>query len=138
MADTATHASEPRSGRLVDDHVGLAQLLAAGWGVSFLVIGIVGLVATGFGDLTDRTGHVVLAVRVNGLQNLVHVGLGIAGLLCCRHPAAAHRYGKAQFKTCLLLFVIGMYAESHPEDNFIAGNGYAMGLHLLMALGARW
>ena len=125
--------------RLTEAHPELPRLLAGGWGVIYLVVALLGFHATGFGrPFFDRTGTYFVSVRINAFQNVIHLVLGAAGLVSSRRDAWARRYNRVLFKVCIALVVLGMYSESHPDDNLIAGNGYAMGLHLLSAIGAAW
>jgi hypothetical protein len=46
-------------------------------GVLYSAAGIVGLALTGTGDLTRTVGASLLGIEVNGLANLLHLGVGV-------------------------------------------------------------
>ncbi|KAA2252697.1 hypothetical protein F0L68_34855 [Solihabitans fulvus] len=74
-AHLAAHRIETNRGRV-----------AAGLGVVFGALGVFGFVVTGLGSW--RTDATLLVLRVDGLQNLIHLMLGVYLLRVARTPAA--------------------------------------------------
>jgi hypothetical protein len=68
-----------------------AGRLAAVLGVALVTLGLLGFVASGFTPLLDPGGSPLLVLRVDPLQNLVHLAVGAALLGAARTGAADHR-----------------------------------------------
>jgi hypothetical protein len=134
----AEAAAGSQGDRLFDVKPDLPKAVALGWGIFFTVAGVVFIARTGTRNPFAKTGREIFNVGFNSFLGFIYLALGIGGILCSRTRAASRRFLGIQFKVCILLFVLGMYAKSHPGDNYIAGIGYTMGLNLIAALGATW
>jgi hypothetical protein len=115
------------------------QLLAALAGIAFIVFGIVGFTRTGVGDWAVHS--FVLGFSVNPLHNLVHVAVGIAGLLMALGSGLARLYGWLLFLGFAALFVWGLMITGIVAQNPVSqyGNPLALNtndnwLHLGLAL----
>jgi hypothetical protein len=85
-----------------------AQLLAAAVGIVYVVGGAVGLIRTGFGDFTGSAHAPLLMFGVNPLHNVVHVAVGVLGLLMAMTLISARLFGWLLFVVFGLLFVWGL------------------------------
>ncbi|GAA3656178.1 uncharacterized protein DUF4383 [Lentzea atacamensis] len=115
------------------------QILAALAGIAFIVFGVVGFTRTGVGDWS--THSFVLGFSVNPLHNLVHVAIGVLGLLMALGSGLARLYGWLLFAGYGALFVWGLMITGilaqNPASEF--GNPLALNtndnwLHLGLAL----
>lgn len=115
------------------------QILAALAGIAFIVFGVVGFTRTGVGDWS--THSFVLGFAVNPLHNLVHVVVGVLGLLMALGSGTARLYGWLLFLGYAALFVWGLMITGilaqNPAEQF--GNPLALNtndnwLHLGLAL----
>lgn len=115
------------------------QVLAALAGIAFIVFGVVGFTRTGVGDWS--THSFVLGFAVNPLHNLVHVVVGVLGLLMALGSGLARLYGWLLFLGYGAIFVWGLMITGilaqNPAEQF--GNPLAVNtndnwLHLGLAL----
>ena len=58
-----------------------SQLLALAIGVVYTLIGILGFLVTGFENFASETDKTLLGFEINPLHNLVHLAIGLAGLI---------------------------------------------------------
>jgi hypothetical protein len=115
------------------------QVLAALAGIAFIVFGVVGFTRTGVGDWS--THSFVLGFSVNPLHNLVHVAVGVLGLLMALGSGLARLYGWLLFLGYGAIFVWGLMITGILAQNPVAqyGNPLAINtndnwLHLGLAL----
>jgi hypothetical protein len=115
------------------------QVLAALAGIAFIVFGVVGFTRTGVGDWS--THSFVLGFSVNPLHNLVHVAVGVLGLLMALGSGLARLYGWLLFLGYGAIFVWGLMITGILAQNPAAqyGNPLALNtndnwLHLGLAL----
>lgn len=115
------------------------QMLAALAGIAFIVFGVVGFTRTGVGDWS--THSFVLGFSVNPLHNLVHVAVGVLGLLMVLGSGLARIFGWLLFLGYGALFVWGLMITGVLARNPFewAGNPLAVNtndnwLHLGLAL----
>ncbi|MEV6236326.1 DUF4383 domain-containing protein [Lentzea sp. NPDC051838] len=115
------------------------QVLAALAGIAFIVFGVVGFTRTGVGDWS--THSFVLGFAVNPLHNLVHVAVGVLGLVLALGSGLARLYGWLLFLGYGAVFVWGLMITGvlaqNPASEF--GNPLALNtndnwLHLGLAL----
>jgi hypothetical protein len=115
------------------------QILAALAGIAFIVFGVVGFTRTGVGDWS--THSFVLGFSVNPLHNVVHVAVGVLGLLMALGSGLARLYGWLLFVGFGALFVWGLMITGILAQNPLSqyGNPLALNtndnwLHLGLAL----
>ncbi len=115
------------------------QILAGLAGIAFIVFGVVGFTRTGVGDWS--THSFVLGFSVNPLHNLVHVAVGVLGLLMAMGSGLARLYGWLLFLGYGAIFVWGLMITGilaqNPASQF--GNPLALNtndnwLHLGLAI----
>jgi hypothetical protein len=109
------------------------QMLALAIGAIYTLIGIIGFFVTGFGDFASDTGDSLLGFMVNPFHNVVHLLIGIAGLVLARTLAGARSYGWLLAVGYGAAFVYGLFAIGESWD-FLALNWADNILHLVTAL----
>ena len=122
----ASHAAGNR--RTVPEILGLA------FGAVYLLVGIVGFFITGFDDFAGNGQHeMLLFFMINPLHNIVHIVIGVAGLLLARTLAGARTYGWLLAVGYAAAFVYGLFAVGQDWD-FLNINGADNVLHALTAV----
>ena len=111
------------------------QLLALIFGAVYLLVGIIGFFVTGFDNFAGNSQHEMLVglFMINPLHNVVHIVIGVAGLVLARTLAGARSYGWLLAVLYAVLFVYGLIAVGKSWDflNINAGDNV---LHILTAL----
>jgi hypothetical protein len=127
MAGTVGNNAAGR-GRTVPEILGLA------FGAIYLLVGIVGFFITGFGDFfAHDTGETLLGFEINGMHNVVHILIGVAGLVLSRTLAGARTYGWLLAVGYGAAFIYGLLAINKEWD-FLSINAADNVLHILTAL----
>ncbi|MGY1601445.1 DUF4383 domain-containing protein [Geodermatophilus sp. SYSU D00815] len=109
------------------------QLASLVIGAIYTLIGIIGFFVTGFDDFAADTGESLLGFMVNPLHNIVHLVVGIAGLVLSRSLSGARTYGWVLVVGYGAAFVYGLFAVGETWD-FLALNWADNILHLVTAL----
>ena len=110
------------------------QLLGLAFGAIYLLVGIVGFFVTGFGDFfAHDTNQTLLGFEINGMHNVVHILIGVAGLLLARTLAGARTYGWLLAIGYGAAFVYGLIAIGKPWD-FLSINAADNVLHIATAI----
>ena len=110
------------------------EILALAFGVVYLLVGIVGFFVTGFSDFfAHDTGKNLLFFEINGMHNVVHIVIGVAGLLLGRTLAGARTYGWLLAVGYGAAFVYGLLAIGKDWD-FLSINAADNVLHIATAL----
>jgi hypothetical protein len=120
-------ASHTTGSRTVPEILGLA------FGAVYLLVGIVGFFVTGFDDFAGHTDETLLIFDINPLHNIVHILIGVAGLVLSRTLAGARTYGWLLAVGYGAAFVYGLFAVGEDWD-FLNLNAADNVLHLLTAL----
>jgi hypothetical protein len=117
----------------------LAQNLALGFGVVFLVVGILGFIpgiTTDYSDLEfagkDSGAELLGIFQVSILHNIAHLLFGI-GILAARTHEGARTYLLGG-SVIYVLFVCGLFVGGGDDANFIPMNGADDVLNLLLAI----
>jgi hypothetical protein len=127
MAATAGDNAAGR-GKTVPEILGLA------FGAVYLLVGIVGFFVTGFSDFfAHDTGKNLLFFEINGMHNVVHIVIGVAGLLLSRTLAGARTYGWLLAVGYGAAFIYGLLAIGKDWD-FLSINAADNVLHIATAL----
>ena len=95
------------------------QRVAQVFGIVFILVAIIGFMATGMGNMEADPGRAPLLVGlfpVNVLHNVVHLLLGIWGLVASRTFSGARSYARIAGVLYLVLAAVG----------FIAPNGFGL------------
>ena len=110
------------------------QILALVFGAVYLLVGIVGFFVTGFDNFADNSQHeMLLFFMINPLHNVVHIVIGLAGLLLARTLTGARTYGWLLAVGYAAAFVYGLIAVGKSWD-FLNINAADNVLHLLTAV----
>jgi Domain of unknown function (DUF4383) len=111
-----------------------SQLLALIVGLAFTAAGIAGFFVTGTEDFTHHdTGETLLGLEINGLHNVVHLALGLAGLVLSARLATARLYGWLLAIGYGGAFVFGLFAVDEEDINFLSLNDADNWFHLASA-----
>jgi hypothetical protein len=117
------------------------ELAALAFGAVYLLIGIIGFFITQFdnffGNETPPGAHHVdanlLGFMINPMHNVVHILIGVAGLVLARTLAGARTYGWLLAVGYGAAFIYGLIAVGKEWD-FLNLNGADNVLHVLTAL----
>jgi len=110
------------------------EILALAFGAIYLLVGIVGFFVTGFDDFFSHdTGETLLGFEINGMHNVVHIVIGVAGLLLGRTLAGARTYGWLLAVGYGAAFIYGLLAIGEDWD-FLSINAADNVLHILTAV----
>ncbi len=105
-----------------------------GFGLIYVLVGVVGFFLTGFSGFTSSTGPLLFGFMINPLHNLVHI---LVGALLIGGGLAAVAVSKAVNITVgavyLLVFAVGLALQGSTA-NILALNVADHGLHLVSAL----
>jgi hypothetical protein len=105
-----------------------AQVLAGLAGLAFLVVGIVGLTRTGFGNFAGHHDAGFWRFSANPLMSVVRVVTGVVGLLMAFGSGRARTFGWLLFIGYGLLFVWGLMIDGLISTNPFATAGNPMDL----------
>ncbi|MBW3627327.1 MAG: DUF4383 domain-containing protein [Actinobacteria bacterium] len=112
-----------------------SQYLALIVGLAFTVAGIAGFFVTGFEDFFARdTNQFLLGLEINPAHNVVHLALGLLGLILAVSAAGARTYGALLFVGYAAAFVYGLFAVDNRDINFLSLNTADNWFHLASAL----
>ena len=121
-------ASTTRGSRTLPEILGLA------FGAIYLLVGIVGFFITGFDDFAGNGQHeMLLFFMINPMHNIVHIVIGVAGLLLSRTLSGARTYGWLLAIGYTAAFVYGLLAVGQDWD-FLNINAADNVLHALTAV----
>ena len=110
------------------------QLLALVFGAIYTLVGIIGFFITGFSDFfAHHTGETLLGFEINGMHNVVHILIGVAGLVLARTLAGARTYGWLLAIGYGAAFIYGVFAVDQTWD-FLSLNWADNILHLATAV----
>jgi hypothetical protein len=109
---------------------GVHQYLALVIGVVYLLIGAIGFVITGFDDWTMHDhSQTLLGFAINPLHNVVHLIIGLLGVLLWTTSRGARTYGWILAVGYGATFVYGLIVVDDPEANILNINGADNVLH---------
>jgi len=118
----------------------LAQNLALGFGIVFLVVGILGFIpgiTTDYSDLEfagkDSGAELLGIFQTSILHNIAHLLFGV-GILLARTHEGARTYLLGGAIVYPLLFLYGLFVGAGDDANFIPMNGADDVLHLFLSI----
>ena len=110
------------------------RLVAAVFGVVYLLVGLVGFAVTGFSNFAGTdTGDKLLVFEINPLHNIVHLAIGALLLLSSRAVATAKGANTAVGAVYLLVGILGLFLIG-SDANILSLNGADNVLHLASAI----
>src|SRR3712207_8687641 len=87
------------------------QVLGLAFGAIYLLVGIVGFFVTGFDNFAGNEQHEMLLVfMINPLHNIVHILIGVLGLVLSRTLPGAKTFGLLLLVGYGLAFIYGVIA----------------------------
>ena len=111
------------------------QWLALIIGVVYLLVGIVGFAITGFDNWTEHNhDQTLLGFAINPLHNVVHILIGLLGVLMWRTSGGARTYGWILAIGYGAAFVYGLIVVNNPDANLLNINGADNVLHIVSAI----
>lgn len=129
-----TPAGGPRASTVDDGRAKIPKTLALIIGAVYTLIGILGFFVTGFDDFASESGRTLLGFEVNPLHNIVHLVIGVAGLVLARTLSGARTYGWLLAIGYGLTFLYGLFAVGNPDLNFLSLNWADNWLHLVSTI----
>jgi hypothetical protein len=112
-------------------------------GAIYLIVGLVGFIPAFRGNppadapslsVTSQYGYLLGLFPINILHNLVHLVIGIAGLLCFRRTDTAINYCRALAILYLVLAVMGLFPVLRTTFKLIPLFGHDIWLHAATAV----
>jgi hypothetical protein len=129
MQGTAVRSQEGRHVRTSP-----SQVLALVVGAAFTAAGVLGFFVTGTDQFAHHdTGETLLGLEINPLHNIVHLALGVAGLVMSARWTTARLYGWLLFAGYGAAFVYGLFAVDDEDLNFLSLNDADNWFHLASA-----
>ena len=111
------------------------QYLALVIGVVYLLVGIAGWFVTGFEGFAEHDpDQTLLGFAVNPLHNIVHLLIGLAGVVMWSTADRARTYGWLLAIGYGAAFVYGLFVVDNPDANVLNINWADNWLHLVSTL----
>jgi hypothetical protein len=109
------------------------EILSLAFGAVYLLVGIVGFFVTGFDDFFGHQDETLLIFDINPAHNVVHILIGIAGLVLGRTLSGARTYGWLLAIGYGAASIYGLIAAGKEWD-ILNINGADNGLHILTTI----
>ncbi len=114
---------------------GVHQWLALVIGVVYLLVGLAGFAVTGFDGWTEHDhSQTLLGFAINPLHNVVHLLIGLLGVLLWRTSGGARTFGWILAVGYGAAFVYGLIVQDNPDLNVLNINAADNVLHVLSAV----
>ena len=111
------------------------QWLALVIGVAYLLVGILGFIITGFqGFMEHEDGQTILGFAINPLHNIVHIVIGLLGVLLWKTRSGARKYGWILAIGYGLTSVYGLIVVDNPDANILNINAADNVLHIVSTI----
>lgn len=111
------------------------QWLALAIGVIYLLIGIVGFFITGFDNFTEHNeDQTLLGFAINPLHNVVHLLIGLLGVVLWASRAGARAYGWILAIGYGAAAIYGLVVVNNPDADILNINAADNVLHIVSAL----
>ncbi|WP_413450146.1 DUF4383 domain-containing protein [Georgenia phoenicis] len=115
---------------------GAHQWLALVIGALYLVVGIAGFGVTGFEGWTEHDhSQTLLGFAVNPAHNVVHVLIGLLGVVLWRTASGARTFGWLLVIGYGATFLYGLFVVDNADANFLNINWADNWLHLASVIG---
>ncbi|SMD17183.1 DUF4383 domain-containing protein [Lentzea albidocapillata] len=112
------------------------QKLAISTGALLVLWGVAGFFVTGFSSFAGESDTWVLGLRVNPLQNVIHLVFGAALLVAVPHLKALTDIGLLVAVLFLVMFGLGLARYDGELVNFLNVNSGSNALHLFAGFAA--
>jgi hypothetical protein len=109
-------------------------------GSVFLLVGLAGFVpgitthSSDLGFANENGAQLLGLFGVNVIHNVLHLAVGVAGIVLAKTAAAARGYLLAGGVAYFLLFIYGLAIDKGTQWNFAALDSADNGLHFILAL----
>ncbi len=111
------------------------QWIALTIGVVYLLVGLIGFLITGFDGFAEHDAEqTLLGFAINPLHNIVHLVIGLAGVLLWRTSSGARTYGWLLAVGYGLASVYGLIVVNNDDANILNINGADNVLHILSTI----
>ena len=111
-----------------------AQYLALAVGVIYTLVGLAGFFVTGFDNFASETDQTLLGFEVNPLHNIVHLLIGLAGVVMWKRLDTTRTYGWLLAIGYGAVFIYGLFAVGNDDLNILSLNSADNVLHIVSAL----
>ncbi|KAA9153860.1 DUF4383 domain-containing protein [Amycolatopsis acidicola] len=105
------------------------QVLAGLIGLVYLALGIVGFARTGFSDFAGNPEVMLLGFMINPLHNLVHVVVGVLGIVMASSSATSRIFGWLLFLGFGVVSIWGLMITGIISRNPVSGMGNPLNLN---------
>jgi hypothetical protein len=106
------------------------QVLALVVGAAFLLVGLAGFLVTGFSGWTEHDpDQTLVGFAVNPLHNVVHLLIGVAGIVLSRTDGSARLFGWLLVVGYGATLVYGLLVAGQAEGNLLNLNAADNVLH---------
>src|SRR5689334_15678552 len=112
------------------------QKLAIGTGALLVLWAVAGFFVTGFSSFAGQSGTSILLLRVNPLQNTIHLLFGAALLLAAPRLKPLSGVGLLTAMSFLVVFGLGLARYDDQVVNFLNVNPGSNALHLFAGFAA--
>lgn len=103
-------------------------------GVFYTLLGLAGFLVTFNVPFAGPEGAQLVGMSLNSLANLVHVAIGVTGILAWRRLVWAIRYGWLLAAAMALLFLWGALVADDSPANLLAMDNSINGVHGITAV----
>lgn len=115
---------------------GTHQWLALLIGAVYLLVGLVGFAVTGLDGWTEHDhSQTLLGFAINPLHNVVHILIGLLGVVLWRTSSGARTYGWILVIGYGATFLYGLFVVDNADANFLNINWADNWLHLASVIG---
>lgn len=112
------------------------QWLALAIGVAYLLVGLAGWFVTGFENWFEHDpDQTLLGFAINPLHNVVHLVIGIAGIVLASTRGGARTFGWLLVAGYGLALVYGLFVAGQEDGNFLNINTADNWLHAASVIG---
>lgn len=123
------------TGTMSNDAKAPYQWLALIIGAAYLLVGIVGFFITGFDGFTEHDhDQTLLGFAINPLHNIVHLLIGLLGVVMWKKRSSARTYGWILAIGYGATTIYGLIVSGDAEGNILNINGADNGLHIVSTL----
>ena len=107
----------------------LVQLVALVFGAIYLLVGIIGLIPFFGGSYTQMDNNLLSFVPINLLHNIVHLVIGVAGLVAAASLARARQYCQVFGVVLIAIGIVGIFVND--PFSIIPIGGFDIAIHLV-------
>jgi hypothetical protein len=111
------------------------QLAAMIMGLALVLFGVFGFWPTAFSTFAEGDGgRMFLGIQVSPLRNIIHLVLGVAGLVCATRIPASRTYGWVLAFAGVVMAAFGIVGLLRPQFDMLSMNVPAVVVSAVIAL----